>query len=69
MLNIRVTLSTSYIHSAVDKVIVEVIKNTPLAVNFATLYLSGKVISKFFFKWVMILLYMFYRLGDLKPPI
>jgi hypothetical protein len=69
VLNIRVTLSTSYIHSAVDKVIVEVIKNTPLAVNFATLYLSGKVISKFFFKWVMILLYMFYRLGDLKPPI
>ncbi len=28
---------------------VEVIKNAPLAINFATLYMSGKVISNNFF--------------------
>jgi hypothetical protein len=51
---------------------VEVIKNTPLTVNFATLYMSGKVIlNNIFslFSWVMILLYLFYRLGDLKLQI
>jgi hypothetical protein len=52
---------------------VEVIKNAPLAVNFATLYMSGKVISNKFFSLFLIgsdiLLYMFYKLGDLKPPI
>jgi hypothetical protein len=52
---------------------VEVIKkNTSSLVNFATLYMSGKVILNYIFSLfyrVMILINMFSRLGNLKSPV